>query len=83
MSKKKKKKSAGKVFLIGFGKSLLIIGLLFLTGFASYKVSLFYFNEKGVAWDSKASLVIRELYGSVEVEDISKNLIYSVDKDSG
>lgn len=83
MSKKKKKKSAGKVFLVGFGKSLLIIGMLFLTGFASYKVSLFYFNERGVAGDSKASLVIRELYGSVEVEDISKNLIYSVDKDSG
>lgn len=83
MSKKKKKKSAGAVFLAGFGKSLLIIGLLFLTGFASYKVSLFYFNERGVIGDSKASLAIRELYGSVEVEDISKNLIYSVDKDSG
>lgn len=79
MSKKKKKKSAGKAFLAGFAKSLLIISLLFLTGFASYKVSLFYFNERGVAGDSKASQVIRELYGTVEVEDISKNLIYNID----
>lgn len=83
MSKKKKKKNVGKIFLAGFLKSLLVIALLFLTGFVSYKVSLFYFNEKGVEGDSKASMVIRELYGSVEVEDISKNLIYSVDKDTG
>lgn len=81
--RKKKKKSAGAVFLRGFGTSVLVICLLFLAGFASYKVSLFYFNEKGVSRDSKASDMIQELYGSVEVEDVSKNLIYSVDQESG
>lgn len=84
MSKmRKKKKSAAGVFIQGFLKSVLIIGLLFLTGFASYKVSLFYFNERGVLGDSKASQVIKELYGTAEVEEISKNLIYSMDEESG
>lgn len=84
MSKKRKKKrNAMAVFFRGFGMSLLLIAMLLLTGFVSYKVSLFYFNERGVSKNSKASAVIQELYGSVAVEDISKNLIYSVDKKSG
>ena len=81
--RRKKKKSAGRIFLEGFAKSLLIMGMLFLTGFASYKVSLFYFHERGVSGSSKASSVIQELYGAVEAEDISKNLIYSIENESG
>lgn len=84
MSKnRKKKRSAAAIFLIGFGRSVFIIGLLLLTGFASYKASLFYFNERGVPKRDKASAVIQELYGQTTVEDVSKNLIYSVDKKSG
>lgn len=81
--KRKKKRSAVAVFFRGFVKSLLLIGALVLVGFASYKVSLFYFNERGVSTNSKASKMIQELYGNVAVEDISKNLIYNVDKKSG
>lgn len=84
MSKKKKKKrSTGAIFLRGFGKSLLVICLLFFTGFASYKAALFYFNERGISKGGKVSAMIQELYGDVAVEDISKNLIYSVDSKSG
>lgn len=80
---RKKKRNAAGVFMQGFLKSVLVIGLLFLTGFASYKVSLFYFNERGVSEGGRAAEVIKELYGTAEVEEISKNLIYSIDEESG
>lgn len=84
MSKKRRKKrKAGVVFLQGFGTTLLVVALLFLTGFASYKVSLFYFNKKGAPGGNRVSAVMKELYGGAEVQDISKNLIYGVDKESG
>jgi hypothetical protein len=79
--KRKKKRSAVSVFFTGFLKSLLVIALLFLTGFGSYKASLFYFNLRGVSSGSRASALIRDLYGSVSAEDISKNLIYGLAED--
>lgn len=69
------------VFFQRFIKSLLIMGALIFVGFLSYKGTLLYYDIYGGPKDDKAAVLIKELYGEVEVVDVSKNLIYCIGED--
>lgn len=78
--KKKKKTAVGK-FLQIFLKSIFVIFMLVVTGFVSYKITLLYYDNFGGPENDKVAKAVRELYGEVEVTDVSKNLIYAVGED--
>lgn len=80
--KRRKKKSAGQVFVTGFLKSFAIILALLATSYAGYAATNYYYDKFGGPKDDKAAELIKELYGEVEVVDVSKNLIYCVDGDN-
>lgn len=80
--RRRKKKNIRQKFLQIFLKSFGVIILLCLTGFVSYKTTMFCFDQFGGPSDDKSAKLIRELYGEVEIKDISKNLIYAIDGDN-
>lgn len=53
-----------------------------MLGFTSYKLTLLYYNEFGAPKDDKVAGLINELYGEIEVADVSKNLIYAVGEEN-
>lgn len=81
--KRKKRKRALYKFLYVFLNSILIILALSITGFASYKFTLLYYDKFGMPKkNDKIANAISEMYGEVTVTDISKNLIYAVGDDN-
>ncbi|MDK2808140.1 MAG: hypothetical protein PWP24_874 [Clostridiales bacterium] len=81
VKKKKKSKRILHRFFTVFFKSIFIMAGLFLTAFASYKITLLYYNNFGGPSDNKVTDIVNELYGEVEVTDVSKNLIYAMGDD--
>lgn len=81
--KKKKKKSAFSVFMRNFVRSIVLILVLGLFGFASFKATIYYYDKVGAPVDNKAAKIVKEYFGEVKVDDISKNLILSVDAEDG
>lgn len=79
----KKNNSPLKMFMKGFFKSFFMIAILFIVGFGSYKIAMFYYKIEGVPQNSKANKFIKELASDATVDEISKNLIFSSDKLSG
>ncbi|ROR31649.1 LytR cell envelope-related transcriptional attenuator [Mobilisporobacter senegalensis] len=79
----KKKNSPLKMFMKGFFKSFFIIALLFLVGYGSYKLTMFYYKLEGPPQNSKTNKLIRDIVSDATVDEISKNLIFSSDKVSG
>ncbi len=78
------KDNLGALFLRGFLKSFLIIALLIGVGFASYKLTMLYYKVVEPPKDSKNNEMIEELINrDVKVEDISKNLIYRINTETG
>ncbi|MFA9465303.1 MAG: LytR C-terminal domain-containing protein [Velocimicrobium sp.] len=82
MKKKKKKKNALRKFLYVFLKSIFILFAFFVLGFISYKITLLYYDNFGGPEDDKVASIINDLYGEVEVTDVSKNLIYAMGDDN-
>lgn len=80
--KRKKKKRALFKFLYVFLNSILIIAALCFAGFLSYKLTILYYDNFGMPEkDDKVASVISEIYGEVNVTDVSKNLVYAVGED--
>lgn len=67
----------------GFFRSFFIIVGLFLTGFASYKLTNLYYQLEGPPKFLKGRQLINEVISDGTVDDISKNLIISSDEDTG
>lgn len=81
--KKKKKKNAFSVFMRNFVRSIVLILVMGLFGYASFKATVFYYDKVGAPVDNKAAKIVKEYFGEVKVDDISKNLILSVDPEDG
>ncbi|MEG2440975.1 MAG: LytR C-terminal domain-containing protein [Acetivibrio sp.] len=81
MKKKQKRTSPLQRFIQVFIKSLSIIVVLGIVGFISYKGTLAYYDKFGGPKSDKGTNIINELYGKVEVAEVSKNLIYAVGED--
>ncbi len=78
MGKAKKKKSTFGIFIHKFVTCTFWLIVLIMTGVASYKVTMAYYDTTGGPKDERAALIISEYFGGdAEVEDISKNLILS------
>ena len=74
-------KSVGmKVFAIA-GKSFLIVIMLMLVGMISYKFTMKYY-EVTEGEDATGSGVL-DIVGDVSADEISRNVIFSVDSESG
>ncbi|MSS64787.1 LytR family transcriptional regulator [Lachnospiraceae bacterium WCA-693-APC-MOT-I] len=80
---KKKKKSAASIFIRNFVRSVVLILVLSACGYGSYKITFLYYDKVGAPKDNKAAKIVKEYFGDVKVEDISKNLILSVEPESG
>lgn len=79
----KKNYSPTHLFFKGFLKSIFIIGFFLLVGFGSYSLTMFYYSFEGVPTSSRASKLIREMVSDGSVDEVSKNLIFSVDNETG
>lgn len=80
---KKKKKSAVSIFIRNFVRSIVLIFVLLLFGYASFRGTIYYYDKVGAPTDNKAAKIVRDYFGEVKVDDISKNLILSVDEKDG
>lgn len=75
-----KRRSPTAIFIRGFIKSFLLIALLFIVGFGSYKVTMFYYKVTDTSVGTKIDELIKDVVSDVQIDDISKNLIYSYNK---
>lgn len=78
-----KKNSLFHMFMRRFIRAFFIMLLLVFVGFSSYKVTMFYYRITDGPKESKIGSVIDDMVNNVSVDDVSKNLIYSVDQKSG
>lgn len=78
-----KKNSLLNMFIRKFIRNFIIMLLLVVVGFSSYKVTMFYYKITDGPKESKVGSVIDDIVDNVSVDDVSKNLIYSVDQKSG
>lgn len=81
--KKKKKRSAMSIFVQNFVRSVVLILAIFILGFGSYKLTFLYYDKVGGPKDNKSAKIVKEYFGEMTVEDISKNLILSVEQETG
>lgn len=78
-----KEKSHKNVFFRRFIRSLLFVIFLFLVGLLSYSITRFYYKITDAEKNTKSDSIIKEIISNTEVEDVSKNLIYSIDEETG
>ena len=64
-------------------RSVVLILVLSACGYASYKLTFLYYDKVGAPKDNKVAKIVKEYFGDVKVEDISKNLILSVEPETG
>lgn len=78
------RKSAGKMFAIGFLKSLIFLVLFALIGIASYKTVIhFYGIEDTDTIEVIPSVKKEEVITEAKIDVVSKHLIYGVDDETG
>ena len=84
MIEKKKKNTAGKVFLSVFLKTMVCISSLCLAGGISYKATMLYYEYFAEVEENESlTQYIEELNSDGKVEEVSKNLILSVNEETG
>lgn len=83
----KKKKTMGAQFMRIFIRTTMCILLCLVLGFASYKISLWYYENIGDAGEveksEKLSKYITEIDADGVAEQVSKNLMLAIDEDTG
>lgn len=78
------RKSAGKIFATGFLKSLLCLVLFALITAGSYKLVMhFYGGQDSDLIEAIPPVKKQALITEARIDDVSKNLIYCVDEESG
>lgn len=75
-----KKRSVGKLVTATIMKSFFVVLLMLAVGMVSYKASLKYFE---VTDDGKRTKDVLDIVGDVTADAVSRNLIFSVDTESG
>lgn len=82
--KNNKRKSVGSIFIRSFIKSFFIIALISLVGLLGYRAVIYYGDGDG---EEEAIVAYKEqnpeILSKASVDDISKNLIYCYNEDSG
>ncbi len=76
----KKNNTVGKIILVMFLRTFIIVIMMVLVGLASYKITLKYYevNDSG----SAESDGVLDIVGDVTADAVSRNLIYSVDAEN-
>lgn len=78
------RKSAGKIFVTGFLKSLLFLILFAAISMGSYKLVMYFYGvEDSNAIETIPSVKKQTLITEARIDDLSKHLIYCVDEDTG
>lgn len=77
------KKSAGKMFVIGFLKSFLIIGIFIGIGAFSYQMVMHYLKAPNIEAIETVGKQEPKYITKTSIDDISKNLIYCFDDKTG
>lgn len=82
---KKKKKTWKVQFIRVFLKSVIGIAIFFVLGFSSYKVTMWYYDNVGEIKVDEESLskYISDIDTDGVAENISKNMILAVDRETG
>lgn len=70
-------------FLKVFFRSIIIVAILLGVGIGSYQLTLHYYKLNEVEVDDKMQQVIKEIVSDAKVEEISKNLIFSINDETG
>lgn len=84
VKRKPAKRSVGQRFVIGFFKSFLFMFFVFSIGILSYQSVMHYLHIPNELPESPAeSIKEAKIITEATIDDISKNLIYSVDEKSG
>lgn len=78
-----KKKSLFAIFISKFIRTLLVLLLLVAVGFSSYKITQYYYKITDADSSIKSDSAIKDLVNDSNVEEISRNLLYSMDEDDG
>lgn len=65
------------MFISGFVKSFFIIGILFLVGFGSYKLTMWYYQVTEPPKNERVDELLKDAASDGIIEDISKNLIFA------
>ncbi len=78
------KKGAGKIFAIGFLKSLLFFVLLTTISVASYKLVMHFYGMEDIkVIETIPSVKKHTAITEARIDDVSKQLIFCVDEDTG
>lgn len=78
-----KKRNLFHLFIRRFVSAFLVTLLLVSVAFISYKVTKVYYRITDVPTTGKLDTVIKDIVNDVQLDEISKNLIYSVEEETG
>lgn len=78
-----KKKTPARIFLYSFLKSFILIGILIVVGFGSYKATMLYYAIEGPPENEKTKELIMDIVSDAKVEPVGKNLIFSQNENTG
>lgn len=78
-----KKNKLFKIFLRNLIRTTSMMILLIAVAFGSFQLTMIVYKDSDSVGDSKAGELIKDIVSDVEVDTISKNLIYCVDKGTG
>lgn len=73
----------GKMILRGFCKTSIALLLMLAVGFVSYKITYSYYSGKELKTDLKTEEAILNFIGSGEFQEVSKNIIYGMEEETG
>lgn len=78
-----KERSLFNLFIRRFVSALFVALLLISVAFISYKVTMVYYRITDAPIENKLDTVIKDIVNDVQIDEISKNLIYSVNNETG
>ncbi len=75
-----KKKNIGKIFLVTFIKSFIVIMVLLLVGAGSYRLTMMYYRATDEEGEESGEKFLN-IVGDVTAGEVSSNLVYKVSED--
>lgn len=78
-----KEKSLFKQFIQGFIKAFAMIAFMIAVGVVSYQVTMFYYKTVEDYSPVKTGTVVKDIVTDATVDEISQNLIYSFNDETG
>lgn len=71
------------MILRGFCKTSIALLLMLAVGFVSYKITYSYYSGKELKTDLKTEEAILNFIGSGEFQEVSRNIIYGIEEETG